>query len=131
MFAYCSSLENLDLSFFDTSKVNDMSFMFQNCFSITSINLSSFDLTKVTTMERIFENCTNITYINLIKSDDTNVRNMHKIFYGTPLNMVFCINEYSVKNINRLLKDYKDDCYNISCDSNYEEHRKKYLRMAL
>ena len=128
MFAYCSSLKNLDLSFFDTSKVNDMSYMFKDCFAITSLNLSSFDLDKVTTMEKMFENCTNITYINLIKSNDKNVKNMNNILYGTPLNMVFCINENSVMNIAGLLTKDKGNCYNISCALNYEEHRKKIFK---
>ena len=128
MFAYCSSLENLNLSFFDTSKVSDMSFMFKNCYSITSVNLSSFEINKVITMERMFENCTHISYINLINSNDKNVQNLNKIFYGTPLNMVFCIYENSVNKITSLLTKYKGDCYNISCALNPEEFRKKIFR---
>ncbi len=40
IFAYCTSLEELDLSIWDTSKVKDMSFMFKNCTSLTSVDLS-------------------------------------------------------------------------------------------
>ena len=37
MFSHCSSLTSLDLSNFNTNKVEDMSYMFYNCSSLTSL----------------------------------------------------------------------------------------------
>ena len=93
MFAYCSNLEYLDLSFWNTPYIKDISFMFKDCTKLTSVNLSNFILNNVFTMEKMFENCLNIIYINLNKSSDHDVKYLNNIFDNTPPNMVFCINQ--------------------------------------
>ena len=40
MFYYCSSLESIDLSSFNTSNVNNMSYIFRNCFSLQKENIN-------------------------------------------------------------------------------------------
>ena len=47
MFTQCSSLTNLDLSSFDTSKVADMGFMFWSCNKL-SLDCSHWNADKVT-----------------------------------------------------------------------------------
>ena len=47
MFTQCSSLTNLDLSSFDTSKVADMGFMFFSCSNLT-LDCSHWNVDKVT-----------------------------------------------------------------------------------
>ena len=53
MFKDCQSLTSLDLSSFNTSKVTDISFMFDNCIKINKLYLSSsfFNSTSRTTYE--------------------------------------------------------------------------------
>ena len=69
MFCDCYSLTSLDLSSFITSKVTDMSFMFDcnypNRSKLTSINLSSFDTSKVKNMCAMFAKCTSLTSLDL------------------------------------------------------------------
>ena len=43
MFFQCSDITEIDLSNFNTSKVNNMIGMFNGCSSLTSLNLSYFD----------------------------------------------------------------------------------------
>jgi surface protein len=43
MFSGCISLENINLSSFNTSKVTNMGAMFMRCSSLESLDLSSFD----------------------------------------------------------------------------------------
>ena len=57
LFANCASLEALDLTCADTSKVTNMSGMFSGCYSLQSLDLSSFDVVKVTDMSDMFEDC--------------------------------------------------------------------------
>ena len=57
MFDNCCSLKELDLSSFNTTKVNDMSSMFCNCSSLISLDLSSFNTSHVNEMNRIFKGC--------------------------------------------------------------------------
>ena len=44
MFQGCKKLKYLDLSNFDTSNVNDMSFMFFGCNKLTYLNLLNFTI---------------------------------------------------------------------------------------
>ena len=57
LFFECSSLEYLDLSNFDTSKVSQMRFMFYNCSSLKELNLSNFKIKNVNDMKGIFSMC--------------------------------------------------------------------------
>ena len=57
LFFECSSLEYLDLSNFDTSKVSLMRFMFYNCSSLKELNLYNFNIKNVTDMKGIFSMC--------------------------------------------------------------------------
>ena len=50
LFSNNSSLENIDLSNFDTSKVTSMQQMFANMVQLKKLDLSSFDTLKVTNM---------------------------------------------------------------------------------
>jgi surface protein len=42
MFNKCSSLEELDLSNFNTGKVNNMNYMFSECSSLKRLNICNF-----------------------------------------------------------------------------------------
>lgn len=48
---------------FDTSKVNNMSCMFQNCIALTELDLSMFNTAKVTAMEHMFDHCLELTTV--------------------------------------------------------------------
>ena len=61
LFYGCSSLTNLDTSYFDTSKVNYMYYMFYNCSSLTNLDLSSFNTSNVTYMYDMFNGCSSLT----------------------------------------------------------------------
>ena len=50
MFRECSKLGKLNLSSFNTDKVNNMKGMFYNCQELKELNLSSFNTEKVTDM---------------------------------------------------------------------------------
>ena len=54
MFFNCSSLNNLNLSKFNTNNVEDMSFMFFNCCSLNNLNLSNFNTDNVKNINEIF-----------------------------------------------------------------------------
>ena len=77
MFYYCSSLTNLDLSSFNTSKVTNMYCMFSDCSSLTSLDLSSFDTSNVTNMDHMFWYCSKLTTtINIMNPNVTSYSSM-------------------------------------------------------
>ena len=78
--SYYSSLKNLDLSSFNTSKVTNMSNMFFECSSLTSIDLSSFNTSKVTNMFNMFSWCPSLTSLDLSSFNTSNVTNMYGMF---------------------------------------------------
>ena len=79
IFLDCHSLENLDLSNFDTSNVTGMSEMFHIC-GLTSLDLSSFNTSKVTDMSCMFSDCEGLTNLDLSHFDTSNVTDMRGMF---------------------------------------------------
>ncbi|MBR4159532.1 MAG: BspA family leucine-rich repeat surface protein [Spirochaetia bacterium] len=82
----------LDLSSFDTSRVNDMSYMFCGCKALTQIDLSSFVTTNVTDMSYMFSsvdsgtadsasNKMNLTSLDVSGFRTPKVTNMTHMFY--------------------------------------------------
>ena len=82
MFHGCSSLESIDLSNFNTSKVTDMGYMFYYCSSLKSIDLSNFDTSKVTDMDAMFYGCSSLEFIDLSNFVTSNVIDMGHMFKG-------------------------------------------------
>ena len=72
----------LDLSNFDTSKVTNMSHMFNGMSNLTNLNLSNFDTSQVTDMSGMFFGMPNLTTLDLSKFNTSKVANMNSMFYG-------------------------------------------------
>ena len=82
MFYGMRNLTTLDLSNFDTSKVTGMGGMFENMSNLTSLNLSSFDTSQVTRMAEMFRGMSNLTSLNLSSFNTSQVTNMYSMFSG-------------------------------------------------
>ena len=65
MFDYCSSLTSLDVSGFNTSKVERFCGLFSGCSSLTSIDVSHFDTSNVWDFRLMFSNCSSLTELNV------------------------------------------------------------------
>ena len=82
MFRYCSSLESLDLSSFNTSKVTNMDSMFAECSSLESLGLSSFNTSSVVSFGQMFYGCSSLESLDLSSFNDSSVISMYKMFIG-------------------------------------------------
>ncbi len=108
MFKGCQSLESLDVSIWDTSKVNDLNQTFSGCKSLTELDIadwetgdvrdmyglfsglntvkkldvSKWDTGKVTDMGNMFQNCKSLTALNVSSFHTTKVTNMQSMFQG-------------------------------------------------
>ena len=80
MFNSCSGLTSLDLSKFDTANVMNMSSMFIGCNGLTTLDVSGFDTAKVTDMSYMFVECSGLTTLDLSKFDTSKVTNMSCMF---------------------------------------------------
>ena len=92
----------------DTSKANDMSYMFSGCTNLTTIPL--IDTTKVIDMSYMFSGCTNLTTIPLI--DTTNVNDMSYMFSGCR-NLKVVPALVCPSNNKTILTNMFEGCYNV------------------
>ena len=103
--SYYSSLESAplqkaELSKLDTSRVTDMTSMFENCDSLTSVgDISQWNTKKVTSMAGMFENCATLASAGDISQWDTsNVANMTAMFENCKKLDADC-SYWNVKNV--------------------------------
>ena len=82
MFFFCSSLETLDLSGLDTSRVTYMRDMFRGCSSLTSLDLSGLDIWGATDMSGMFRGCSSLTSLDLSGLDISGVMDIRDMFRG-------------------------------------------------
>ena len=80
MFVNCNSLEELDVSGFNTENVTNMAYMFQNCYEIEELDLSNFNTENVTDMSGMFDTCISLSNIDVSSFDTRNVTNMRSMF---------------------------------------------------
>ena len=79
MFEHCHSLKNINL-LFDTSKVTLMNGMFSDCYSLTSIDLSHFDTSNVIDINCLFSECHSLSFINLTNVNFNNTETYFGMF---------------------------------------------------
>lgn len=65
MFMGCRSLTELDLSGFNTEKVQNMALMLEGCEALTTVNVSGFDTSGVTVMRGMFQECRSLKNLKL------------------------------------------------------------------
>ncbi|HEL8965038.1 TPA: BspA family leucine-rich repeat surface protein, partial [Listeria monocytogenes] len=99
MFAYCTSLKEIDVSNFDTSSVTTMSAMFFECSSLEALDLSNFDTSSVTTMAYMFENSTALKSLYL--DNFTDAASMTDMFKGTT-SLTYLFVSHNLSTFNRL-----------------------------
>ena len=81
MFQECNELEYLDLSNFDTSKVNDMGWMFNKCHKLKEIKgINKFNTNQVINMKAMFQECNELEYLDLSNFDTSKVNDMGFMF---------------------------------------------------
>ena len=101
LFRNCLNIKSIDLSSFDSSKVNNMYYMFGKCFSLEEINLNNFNTEKVTNMSYCFNKCKLLKKIVFPPSFNTkNVQNMEFMFHECDIIKEFNFpNNFIVDNV--------------------------------
>ncbi len=82
MFAYASSLEELDLSNWDTSSVGHMSDMFAGASALEELNVSGWDTSSVSDMSSMFYGVSSLESFDLSGLDTSSVSDMSYMFAG-------------------------------------------------
>ena len=100
--SYISMLEKIDLSFFNTSNVANMSSMFYGCSSLTSLDLSSFNTLNVTNMSSMFYICSSLTSLNLSSFNTLNVTNISSMFGGCSSLTTLNLNSFNTSKVTNM-----------------------------
>ena len=59
-------IKKINISHFNTNKVEDMSYMFDKCTSLKELDLSNFDTCKVTNMNFMFYEYSSLKELNCL-----------------------------------------------------------------
>ena len=119
MFIGCTSLQQLDLSSFNTAAVTTMEYMFASCYSLQQLDLRSFNTAAVTSMAYMFAYCYSLQGINLAHTsllnvtDNTQITNNIKSLLVCRLPLIaktFTVanNLLTATELNALFGDLKD-----------------------
>ena len=80
-----------------------MSYMFNDCSSLTSIDVSGFNTAKVENMSQMFNGCSGITSLDLSGWDTGNVEYMYAMFNGcNKLRTIFAGPAWSIEKLKNL-----------------------------
>ena len=77
-----ATLTELDVSNWDTSRVTNMWSMFNGASNLTELDVSNWDTSNVTTMESMFHGASNLTELDVSNWDTSNVTHMWGMFHG-------------------------------------------------
>jgi LPXTG-motif cell wall-anchored protein len=99
MFNNCQSLESLDLSSFDTSKVTSMNQMFCYCYKLATLKVSSFDTSNVTDMAFMFFDCQSLKSLDLSNFYTPKLMYMTDMFYDCYALQSLDVSNFNTSNI--------------------------------
>ena len=77
-----NSLRSLELSSFNTDKTTDMTGMFAYANSLKKLDLTNFNTSKVTNMSAMFHSMAELNELNIASFNTEKVTNMNGMFYG-------------------------------------------------
>jgi surface protein len=121
MFKKCDSLENIDLSNFDTSNVENMFLMFYGCHKLKEIiGLDKLNTSNVTNMNGMFQDCENLEKLDLSNFDVSNVADMREMFSGCNNLKYLNIKKFIKNDITKdMFSSIKRDKCQVITDNDY------------
>lgn len=119
MFAGCSKLKSVDLTYMNLQNVEDMNNMFYYCLALKTVYLKGLNTYKVKNMKSMFELCTSLEYLDLSSFNTQNVQNVQKMFFECrTLKAIYASTMFVVNITNPILKaEMFSGCYNLASES--------------
>ena len=102
MFNGCNNLSSLDLSYFNTTNVTDMYSMFKGCSALTSLDLTKFNTAKVTDMSGMFYDCKKLSLLDLTNFNTAKVTNMSYMFNGCSALTSLDLTKFNTANVTNM-----------------------------
>lgn len=119
MFAGCSNLKSVDLTYMNLQNVEDMSYMFYYCLALNTVYLKGLNTYNVKYMNSMFEFCTSLGYLDLSSFNTQNVQNVQKMFFQCRSLKAIYASPMFVVNITKPTSkaDMFSGCYNLASES--------------
>ncbi|AZP91359.1 BspA family leucine-rich repeat surface protein [Pediococcus acidilactici] len=102
MFRDDSMLKIMDIKDFNTSKINNMTYMFWNT-AFDELDLGNFDTSQVTNMTGMFDGTGNLKKLDLRSFDTSNVKNMKYMFYNSNVSEVN-LSSFDTSNVTDMMQ---------------------------
>lgn len=121
MFAGCSKLKSVDLTYMYSPYVKDMSYMFCNCSSLKTVYLNGLNTSNVEDMKHMFEFCTSLGYLDLSSFNTQKVKNFERMFYECrSLKAIYASPKFVVVNSPNLISKAEmfSRCYKLAGETN-------------
>ena len=101
MFSGLSNIIEIDFSYFDTSEVNNINYLFNDCINLKKITFgNNFQTSLIRSMISIFYNCYSLTTLDLSNFNTTLVNNMKNMFYNcTLLSSIIFSNNFKTEEV--------------------------------
>ena len=104
MFAGCSKLKSVDLTYMNLQNVEDMDNMFYYCLVLKTVYLKGLNTSNVKNMKSMFEFCTSLGYLDLSSFNTQKVKNFERMFYGcSSLKAIYASPKFVVVNSPNLI----------------------------
>lgn len=120
MFAGCSKLKSVDLTYMYSPYVKNMSYMFCNCSSLKTVYLKGLNTSNVEDMRSMFEFCINLGYLDLSSFETQKVKNFQKMFFQCrSLKAIYASPMFVVVNSPNLISKAEmfSRCYKLAGES--------------
>ena len=133
LFYSCFYVTEIDLQYFDTRKVKNMSRMFYSCVKLESLDLSNFVTNKVTNMFYMFYYCEKLSSLDLSSFNTKEVTNMNFMFSGCNfLQTIYVSDSFDTSSVQDS-SDMFSDCLSLKGGNNttYDSGKtdKEYARI--
>jgi len=111
MFSGCKLLTTLDISNFETPKLNKIDSMFKGCLNIVSINIDSskFHTSSVPNFSSMFQGCAKLNSVDISGFDTSSASLFNKMFYGTGFKTLD-ISHFNTTNANNISSMF-ENCF--------------------
>ena len=124
MFAWFIKLQDIDLSHFNTSEVENMMQMFIGLYSCTGLDLSKFDTGNVTNMYQMFAHDRSLVNLNLSNFDTSQVANMAGMFDDLSNVVSLNIDNFDTRNVDTMREMFLNDASLVSLNLSSFDTRK-------
>ena len=111
MFGGCKSLHELDVSKWKTQNVIWMNSIFCDCSSLELIDVSNWDISSVKDMAAMFKNCTNLTNLgekNISEWDTSAAETIHSLFFNCPNLQTLDVSDWDTSSLKNMCQAFRD-----------------------